>query len=215
MNNLKVLLVDDHQIIRSGIIANLRGHKTIKIVGEASDGKEALDKIKELNPDVILMDISMPKMDGIEATKIITEKFPDKKVLILSVSEQNDKVTQAFKAGAKGYILKDVSTDELIEAIENVYKDEMVIPSCLSKILLNDHIKSSSKTGETTKKDLSDREKEVLRFVAQGYTSREIADLLFISLYTVNAHREHIMNKLNIRNIVELTRYAIDSGILK
>jgi two-component system, NarL family, response regulator DegU len=215
MNAIKVFLVDDHQIIRSGIIANLRGNKTIKIVGEASDGKEAIDKIKELNPDVVLMDISMPKMDGIEATKIISEKYPNKKVLILSVSEQNDKVTHAFKAGAKGYILKDVSTDELIEAIENVYNDEMVIPACLSKILLSDHIKSSSKTGDTPKKELSDREKEVLRFVAQGYTSREIADLLFISLYTVNAHREHIMNKLNIRNIVELTRYAIDSGILK
>jgi two-component system, NarL family, nitrate/nitrite response regulator NarL len=214
MSKIKILIVDDHPIVRDGLISFLKEKDNFSIVGVASDGQEAVDKVNEYLPDVVLMDIGMPVMNGIDATQIITKKHPGIKVLILTVHNEKGYILKIMKSGARGYILKDIGSNELINSIESVYKGEIVIDPNVSQIVLDDYVQATSGKGKTPKEDLSKRETEILKMIVEGISNKEIADKLFLSVNTIKAHRENIMKKLNIRNMAGLTKYAIDSKII-
>jgi DNA-binding NarL/FixJ family response regulator len=215
MNKIKILIVDDHPVVQDGLIAFLKERNNFEIIGVAFNGEEAVQKTKELQPDVILMDIGMPIMNGLEATKIISKKYPNSKVLVLTVHNEKGYIIKIMRAGARGYIMKDIDSKELIKAIETVHRGEIVINSQISQIVLDDYIHESSGSDPILKDELSKREVEILSLIVNGLGSKEIADKLFLSVNTVRVHRENIMKKLNLHNIAALTKYAIDSGILE
>ncbi len=211
MNKIKLLLVDDHAIMRDGIRALLSLHDDIEIVGEASEGKEAIEKAQELAPDVIIMDIAMPGMDGLEATRRIMKKSPKMKVLVLTQHDNREYILSAIKAGIVGYVPKRALGSELVSAIHAVYQgDSYLYPSAASAV-----IGSYLKQAEVEPYDrLTGREREILKLIAEGHTSREIADMLFLSLKTVLGHRTKIMEKLDIHNRTKLIKYAMRKGLV-
>lgn len=211
VNRIKVLVVDDHAIMRDGIRALLGIHDDIEIVGEASEGKEAVEKAQELSPDVAVMDIAMPGMDGLEATRRIKKKKPTVKVLVLTQYDNREYILSAIKAGADGYVPKRALGSELESAIRAVHRgDSYLYPSAASAVI-KDYVKGSD---EETYDRLTAREREILKLIADGHTSREIADMLFISLKTVLGHRARIMEKLDIHNRTELIKYAMRKGLV-
>jgi len=214
-SRIRILLVDDHPIVLSGLRSSLSSHPQFKIVGEASDGKEAILKAKEKNPDVVLMDISLPGLNGIEATRVLRKEVPKAKVLALTMHDHREYVLEILHAGAKGYVLKDSSPSELIQAIVAVHKGDSFFSPGVSRILVDE-----LKTRPQRKKlllisGLTSREEEVLRGIAEGHSNKEIAERLSISVRTVETHREHIMGKLGIHTPAGLAKYAITKGILK
>lgn len=207
MSKIKVLLVDDHAMLRDGIRSLLSLHKDIEIVGEASEGKEAIQKTHELAPDVVVMDIAMPGMDGLEATRRITKQFPKTKVLILTQYDHKEYILSAIKAGAAGYVPKRALSSELVSAIRAIYRGDSFLYPSAAMALIEDY---RQRAGTADPYDeLTPREKEILKLIAEGHTSHEIADLLFISLKTVVGHRSRIMEKLDLQNHTELIKYAI------
>jgi len=215
MAKIKILVVDDHTIVRKGICALLNNENNIEITGEAENGREALSEIEKAPPDVVLMDISMPSLNGLEATRLIKKRFPDIKVLILTMHSSEEYVFEILKAGACGYVIKKAMPTELISAIEAVYRgDSYLSPSISRKVIDKFKINSRSAETETKYQPLTARERELLQLIAEGNTNRQIADLLFISLKTVESHRMNLMKKLDLHNAVELTRYALDQGII-
>ncbi|MFC2010922.1 response regulator [Chloroflexota bacterium] len=211
MDKIEVVLVDDHAVFRDGVRALLDLHDDIEIVGEASEGKEAIEIVEELTPDVVIMDISMPGMDGIEATRRIMKRNPEVKVLVLSQHDNRKYILLAIKAGVAGYIPKRALGSDLVWAIRAVYKgDYCLYPSAIKEIF-KEYLKQ---TGEEPFDLLTNREREILKLIADGHTSREIADLLLISLKTVLGYRTKIMGKLNIHNRTELIKYAMRKGLL-
>jgi DNA-binding NarL/FixJ family response regulator len=212
MEKIRVLIAEDHQIVREGLIKGLSSNKRIEIVGEAATGGEALKKAEKLIPDVILMDISMPDMDGMKATKKILEINPEINILALSAYKDEEYVAEVINSGAKGYLLKDVSFDELGRAIELVNEGNLYFCKGVSDTILTrlNNSKSSKKIA-----DLTEREVDVLKLIAEGLINKQIADKLFISTKTVINHREHIMSKLNIHSAAGLTKFAIESGVVK
>lgn len=219
---IRVLLVDDHTILREGIKSLLADHDHICVVGEADDGETAVETVEELEPDVVLMDISMPNLNGIEATELIKEKSPDTKILILTMHDQEEYVYPIFRAGASGYVVKRSATRELVSAIDAVMQGNTILHSSIAQNLLEDAdedraaaIEAASKEeGEPAPDNLTDREIEVLALVAEGLTNREIADELHIAVKTVQAHRANIMEKLDLHDRVDLTKYAIKNGLI-
>ncbi len=211
MNRIKVLIVDDHAIMRDGIKALLSLHDDFEIVGEASEGKEAIDKSNELEPDIIVMDIGMPSMDGLEATRRIRKKNPKVKVLVLTQHDNKEYILSAVKAGVAGYIPKKALGSDLVSAIRSVYRgDSFLYPSATSAL-----IEGYLRQVEDEPYDrLTEREREVLKLIAEGHTSREIADMLFINLKTVLGHRTKLMDKLDIHNRSELIKYALRRGLI-
>lgn len=211
MDKIKVLVVDDHAIMRDGIRALLSLHDDIEIVGEASEGKEAIDKVEEFAPNVIVMDIAMPGMDGLEATRRITKRNPRAKVIFLTQYDNKEYVLSTIKAGASGYIPKQAVGSELVSAIRAVCRgDSFLYPSAAAAL-----IEGYRRQGEEEPYDrLTEREREILRLIADGHTSREIADMLFVSLKTVLGHRAKIMEKLDLHNRTELIKYAIRKGLV-
>jgi len=214
MNKIKVLVVDDHAILRDGIRALLGLHDDIEIVGEASEGKEAIEKVQQLMPDVVVMDIAMPEMDGLEATRRIRKKSPKVKVLVLTQHDNREYILSAIKAGAAGYVPKRALGSDLVSAIRSVYKGDSCLYPSAATSLIEDYLQQAE--GEEEPYDrLTAREREILKLIADGHTSREIADMLFISLKTVLGHRTKIMEKLDLHNRTELIKYAMRKGLIK
>ena len=216
MDKIRILLADDHPLIRSGIVTLLQSYKDFEIVGEAQDGEEAVEKTKVLKPDVLIIDLSMPKLSGIEATGIITKKHPDVKVLVLTMHENEEYVYQILKSGAGGYVLKSAGKEELSAAIRAVAKGEKFFSPRVSEIMAESYVRRKER-GETLSKGemipLTRREKEILRLVVTGLTNQQIADQLCISPRTVDTHRTNIMQKLDIHDVANLVRYAIEHGM--
>ena len=214
---IRLLLVDDHAIVRKGLRALLVEIDDIEVVGEAADGQQAIDQAAALQPDVILMDIVMPNMDGIEATQQITRQQPEVRVLALTSFAADDKLFPAIKAGALGYLLKDSEPEDLLQAIRQVYRGEPSLHPRIARKLLHELGRplpqkrplSQSQTPEP----LTGREVEVLRFVAQGLSNQQIADKLSIAEVTVRSHVSHILDKLHLANRVQATLYALREGI--
>ena len=218
MKKINVLLVDDHQIVRDGIKSLLTGSSNIEIIGEASDGAELLEKLKILYPDIIVLDISLPKTSGIELTKIITADYPEIKVLILSMYTNEDFIFNSIKAGAKGYLPKNTTRKELLEAIHQIYNGNEFFSETISAIILKSYIKKAKSDDDiATKKEVSltGREIEILKLVVEGVTNTDIANKLFISIRTVESHKNHIMQKLELNTPVDLVKFAIKNKIIE
>ena len=212
MSKTKILIVDDHAVLRDGLHAMLGVYEDIEIVGEASEGKEAIKKALEFAPDVILMDLVMPGMDGLEATRRILKKMPKTKVLFLTQYETKEYLLSAIKAGAAGYIPKRALSSELVSAIRVVHNGESFLYPSAMVMLVEDY---RQRTDEAEPYDqLTAREREILNLIAAGHTSRKISDILNISFKTVNGHRAKLMKKLNLHNRTELIKYALRKGLL-
>lgn len=211
---IRILVADDHAILRAGITALLRLYPDLEIVGEAADGQEALGKAQALQPDVVVMDIGMPGMDGLAATREIAGACPNTKVLILTQHENREYVLPALKVGASGYVLKRAPDDSLIEAIREVYAGGTYLDPRVSDVLVDDVRRQAAGTPEDPYDALTEREREVLVLLARGRTYQEVADALFISVKTVEFHRANLTRKLGISNRAELTRFALQRRLL-
>lgn len=208
----RIVLVDDHTLVRQGIRKMIEAIGGLIVVGEACDGKELLNLLRLIPTDLVILDISMPRMRGIEATHELKRLFPHIKVLILTMFKDKELLREALISGADGYILKEDSDKELHIAIEKIRQGETYISPHLSEGLREDRYKIRQKASKDPLKTLTKREKEILRLIAEGKSSKEIACQLFISIRTVQNHRDHIRNKLGIKKVAELIRYAIHSG---
>ncbi len=215
MKPIKVILVDDHVLVRDGIKA-LIDDQEIKVIGEASSASEFFALLKVDPPDIAILDISLPDISGIEITKKVSQNYPSVKVIILSMHLNEDFVFNAIKAGAYGYLPKNTTQKELIDAIKQVYKGEEYFSNPVSNIILKSYVKKAKNDeGELSKeKTLTNRELEILRLFAEGRSNKEIAELLFISNRTVESHKNHIMQKLELKSVVELIKFAIKNKII-
>jgi len=215
MKKIKVLIVDDHTLVRAGIRSLLALVSDIEVVGEASDGKEALSKVGDLKPDVVLMDLAMPVMGGLEATRRLRRNFPGIKVLALTQYDDSEYVIPIIEAGASGFVTKMSAFSELAAAIEAAYKGESYLSSTAATALVEEYQQKTVSEGEQDPyQQLTDREREVLKLVAEGHTSREIADILIVSHKTVDWYKGSLMKKLNIHSRVDLIKYAIRKRII-
>ena len=213
---IRIILTEDHQILRDGVKALITS-ENIEIIGEASTGAELLMLLEKSQPDIILMDISLPDTSGIELTRIIVSRYPTVRVLILSMYTDESFINQAIKAGAKGYLHKNTTREEMLDAIETVYSGKDFYSESISKIILKSYIdKAKMNVDEVVNPHevLSKREIEILIMFAEGYINKEIADRLFISIRTVESHKNHIMQKLNLKTQVELVKYAIRHNMI-
>ena len=206
---ITILLADDHTIVRQGLKMILGSHADLKVIGEASNGNEAVELTAQLKPDVILMDVAMPEVNGIEATKRIVKGNPRARVLVLSMHKEAVYVREILKAGARGYILKDAIDTELISAVRSVARGDGYVSPAISGALLNDYSQKSNDPADS----LSAREREVLKLIAEGKTNKEVATQLNLSVYTVDSHRGKIMEKLNLHSTGELVRFALKHGL--
>jgi len=209
---IRVLLVDDHELFRQGVSAILTNAPNIEVVGQAENGKVAIEQCGLLNPDVILMDINMPLCGGLEATHTIKEQYPDVKVLILTVSSTEESLFGAVKNGASGYVLKNANPATVIESIRRVHSGEPVIPSDLAMHIITEFSTSPSRSSKSQLDALTDRELEVLRKLSTGATNREIAHALYISENTVRNHVRNILEKLHLNNRVQAAAFALREG---
>lgn len=218
MNRKKitVLIAEDHTIVRQGLCALINRQPDMRVIGESGDGKEAVEKTKRLCPDVVLMDIAMKHMNGLEATARIKKIAPEVKVLVLTMYESEEYIFQILRAGASGYLLKDAAMSDLISAIKAVHRGESYLSPSISKKVIDDYIRRAELGEKAGINDpLSDREREILQLIAEGHTYDEIASELCISKKTVETHRANIMDKLNIHDKVGLVKYAIRKGLIK
>ena len=209
---IKVLVADDHPVVRKGLQTCLAKQAKLKIVGEAVDGDEALRKTRELVPDVVLMDISMPGMNGLAVTEVLRKELPQVKVLILSVHSNKEYIFRVNQAGAHGYVSKEAPPDELIRAIESVYAGEPHFSEDIARAALTEFVNTGGKKEPFAQ--LTVREREVLVLIAEGKSNKEIADRLGIGVRTIETHRERIMRRLNIHSVAGLTKYAIANGLI-
>ena len=216
MAKTRVLLADDHAMVRAGLAVLLNRQPDLEVVGEAGDGAEAIRRTQELRPDVVVMDISMPGMSGLEAVRQIVRKYPQVKCLVLSMHESEDYLFQALRAGAAGYVVKKVAHVELIEAIQTVCRDGAFLYPSAVKLLLQDYLVRIKGGGEEAEvyDGLTDRQREVLVLVAKGYTNQEIAAHLVISVKTVEKHKAEIMERLGLTSRAALVNYALRKGLL-
>ncbi len=217
MSKIRLLLVDDHEIVRAGLRMLFLAEEDMEIVAEAGSGSEALTAVSQTRPDVVIMDVAMPGMSGIEATRRIKEASPETAVLALTMHEDEQYFFEMLNAGASGYVPKRAAPDDLVSAIRAVSQGQAFLYPSLAKLLVQDFLQRSDGEGgdeETAVTGLTPREREVLIAIAEGHTNREIAEKLVISVKTVDRHRENIMRKLNLHNRVELVKYAIEKGLI-
>jgi DNA-binding NarL/FixJ family response regulator len=207
MKKISVLLVDDHTILRDGIRALLENESDMEIIGEAEDGHQAVKLANQLKPDVVLMDIAMPRLNGLEATSQIKKLNPDAKILILTMHDNEEYIRKALAAGAMGYILKDAAARELLGAIRAVHHGEAVLSPAVTRLVIEDYLRWGDLKPEVPENDLSER--------AEGNTNKQIAEILCISIKTVQAHRSNLMNKLDLHDRGELIKYAIQKKIIE
>jgi len=225
MKKTRILIADDHDVVRSGLRMLLKTSPDFSITGEAADGEEAVRLVEKQKPDIAFMDISMPRLDGIEATKIIRQNTPETKVIILTVHEDEEYAFHVLHAGASGYLLKNASKKEIFEAIRSAMAGERFFSPGISKIIVEGfmrrdeegkaHPSAEEKREQNGGQQLTKRELEVLAYIAKGFTNRQIADALFLSFRTVNTHRANLMQKLNIHDTAGLVRHAISLGLVK
>ncbi len=209
----RILLADDHKITRQGLRSLLEKQKDMEVIGEADNGRSALQLANELGPDVIIMDVTMPDLNGVEATRQILSKSPDIKIIALSMHSDAMFVTEMLKSGASGYLLKDCAFDELTRAIKTVMENKTYLSPAISGVVVEDYLHRLSSNDFKSPDILTDREKEVVQLMAEGNSTKQIALKLHISVKTVETHRRQIMSKLDIHNVAELTKYAIRKGI--
>ncbi len=210
-----VLIVDDHHLVRAGLIALLDGEQDIEVVGEAGDGLEAIEKTREINPHVVLMDISMPRMDGFEATIKICQMSPAPRVLVLTQYDHEEYIKRIVQAGAMGYILKNAVVDDLRKAIRAVYRGEQFFAPSVSQIMVESYLREA--TGQSSVRStilLTNREREILEYIVDGYTNQAVAKKLHISVRTVEFHRANIIEKIGVRDTAGLVKYAIQKRIV-
>jgi NarL family two-component system response regulator LiaR len=215
MSKIKVLLVDDHAMLREGLKALLNLCEDIEVIAEASDGRQAIGFVREFAPDVVVMDMAMPGMDGLEATKHIIKERPQTKIMVLSQHDNERYVLPILQAGAMGYVLKRSFAGELVTAIRTVYQGESFVSPSITKMLLLNYRQRDESSAEADQQMLTEREREILKLVAEGHSSQEIADLLNLSKKTVTCHRTNIMTKLGIHNRANLIKYAISHGLVE
>jgi RNA polymerase sigma factor (sigma-70 family) len=215
MNPIRVLLADDHKLIRAGLRLVVDQQPDLIVVGEADDGRQAVELAKSLKPDVVVMDIGMPNLNGIEAARQIRAIRSDAAAVMLSMHSDEGYVLRALSAGARAYLLKDSATTDLVQAIHAVVEGKSFFSPAVSKVLLQDYMRKLQRSGAEDSYDLlSPREREVLQLVAEGKSNKEIASLLNLSVYTVETHRAKIMQKLNLKGVSELILYAVRKGII-
>jgi two-component system, NarL family, response regulator NreC len=215
MRKIRILLADDHQLMRSGVRLMLEREADLAVVGEASDGREAVSMAKTLKPEVVVMDIGMPNLNGIEAAHQMTQDNPQLAIVMVSMHSDESYVLRALKAGARGYLLKDSAEADLIKAVHAVGSGKSFFSPVVSKMLLDDYVRKLKRSGTEDAYDLlTPREREILQLIAEGKSNKDIANLLDLSVYTVESHRSNLMEKLNLRGLPELILYAVRKGII-
>lgn len=220
MEKIKVVLADDHVVVRSGIKNLLENEGDVEVIGEASNGEEALQVVQKLKPDLLIIDIRMPVMNGLDATKMLTQTTTSTKALILSMHDDEDYILQSIESGASGYLLKDTSKDEFMKAIKTIYQGGKYFSGDISQVLVNSYLnvkdrKVTKKIGGTNNYDITKREKQILKMIADGIGNKEIAEQLGKSIRTIETHRFNIMKKLKVNNVVELLKKIEDEPGLK
>ena len=213
--SVRILVVDDHTIVRQGLKALLEAQPDFQVVGEADNGREAVKKAQELSPEVVIMDIAMPILNGLEATRQIKRVLPETKVIALTMYNDEEYVFQILKSGASGYLIKETAVNELITAIRSIRMGNPFFSPAISRKIMESYLREDAEKkpkGESDK--LTNREKEVLQLIAEGYTNNEIGNLMNISVKTVETHRAHIMSKLDIHDVAGLIKYAIKKGLV-
>ena len=211
--SIKILIADDHQLFREGLINLLSDSSEIEVIAQAEDGKEAIIKAKKFNPDIVIMDIGMPIMNGVEATGILKKELPDIKVIAISMYSDKHFIKGMLEAGASGYLLKSCTYDQLIEAINAVYSGKKYLSNKITEVIIHDYLGKEEEIPNNDPK-LSERESEILKLFAEGKTSREISELLFVSVKTVGTHKQHILEKLELKSITDMVKYAMKKGII-
>lgn len=216
MEKTTVLLVDDHTLFRQGLASLISAHEDIEVVGEAANGQEALDKARELVPDLVLMDIKMPHMDGLEATRLIKDELPHTRIVMLTVSEDDQDLFEAVRCGAEGYLLKTLRAEDLFELLKSVFRGEAPMSPAMARKLLSEfaRLRHRDVPATTPKNDLTPREREVLQLLSEGAMDKEIAARLNISQRTVKNHVHNILEKLQLQNRVQAAAYAFREGII-
>jgi len=213
VDSIRILIADDHRIVREGIRTLLANEHDIEVIAEAENGREALKLAVEFEPDITIMDIGMPELNGIEAIKQIRKKIPNARIIVLSMHSEHEFIWKTFNSGAFAYLLKDCAAEELVTAIRRVIGGKKYISEDISEMVLQDFVESKWRDTETTFVPLSEREKEVLQLLSEGKSIKAIAKTLFIGNKTVESHRKNIMEKLQLFSLPELTKYAIRSGL--
>ena len=215
MSEIRVLLAEDHTIVRKGLRSLLDAEGTVTVVGEAENGRQAISQVEQLHPDVVVMDIGMPGLNGLEATRQIKKRFPDVKVLILTVHTGEEYILQILRAGASGYLVKQAAPTDLVQAIQAAHRGGIFLSPSISKKVIEEYVQQAGATAELDSYEkLTDREREVLQLIAEGHSTRRIAEQLHISVKTVETHRAHLMDKLELRSTAVLTQYAIRKGVI-
>jgi DNA-binding NarL/FixJ family response regulator len=215
MNKIRILLADDHTILREGIRSLIEDEHDMVVVGEAEDGQTAVKMACQLEPDVVLLDIAMPLLNGLEATRQIRQSLPNVKVLALTMHDNEEYIRQILAAGALGYILKDTAARDLLGAIRSVYKDMPVLSPAITRLVIEDYLRWGNSRPQDSSEGLSRRESEILQLIAEGYTNKQMAEILCISIKTVQTHRSNLMTKLDIHDRGELIKYAIQKKIIE
>lgn len=210
---IKIILADDHTIVRHGLNKSIQLQDNMEVVGQAPDGLSAIQLVRELKPDIVIMDISMPDINGMDATREITQDFPNVKVIALSMHSAKKFVREMFKAGASGYLLKDCEFDELAKAIRIVMSGKSYLSPEITDVLLDNYVRNASEEVSTVFSELTKRERQVLQLMTEGLTTKQIGLKLHISPKTVEAHRLRVMDKLEIDSVAQLTKYAIQEGL--
>jgi two-component system response regulator NreC len=215
MSRITVLLADDHTIVRKGLRSLLEAEADIDVIGEAEDGREAIEKTSELHPDVVVMDITMPGINGLEATWQIKQRSSGVQVVVLTMHTAAEYILQILRAGASGYVIKRAAPSELISAVRAAYRGESFLSPSVSKTVIDDYLrKAEVLAGENSHERLTPREREILQLIAEGYSNRGMAELLCLSIKTIQSHRANLMSKLGIYTTAELTQYAIRKHII-
>ncbi|HEX2949655.1 MAG TPA: response regulator transcription factor [Armatimonadota bacterium] len=211
---LKIVLVDDHRIVRQGLRSLLEKQVDFRVVGEADNGRSALSTITELTPDLVIMDIGMPEMNGIDATRHVLSSLPETKIIVLSMHAEQQFVQDVMKAGAMGYLLKDSAYEELVTAIRSILAGEFYMSQKIANMVMRDYVRHLSDDNQSRSATLSTREREIWKLLAEGLTSTAIATELHISVRTVETHRQNIMEKLQLKSLADLIKLAIREGVV-
>jgi DNA-binding NarL/FixJ family response regulator len=215
MNRIRVLLAEDHTIVRKGLRALLEDEPELEVVGEAQDGREAVEKVEQLLPDVVVMDIAMPALNGLEATRQVKRRFPRVQVVVLTMHANEEYIYQILRAGASGYVVKRAAPAELLLAIQAAHGGDTYLSPVISRAVVEEYIRQAEGMGREDPFDaLTPRQREVLQLIAEGHPNREIAEMLHISVKTVETHRSHVMERLDLHSTAELAQYALLKGMI-
>jgi DNA-binding NarL/FixJ family response regulator len=211
--SIRIIIADDHRLFREGLVNLLSESKDIEIIAQAENGKDVLEKAKELNPNIVIMDIGMPIINGVEATRQLFKELPDIKVIALSMHSDKQYIKGMLEAGASGYLFKNCAYDELIEAIQTVNSGKKYLSEMITEIMIQDYLGKEENNPESDA-ELTERESEILKLIAEGVPTSRISELLFVSVKTIGTHKQHLLDKLNLKTSTDLVKYAIRKGIV-